>query len=212
MPITKTTAVTAALAVTITAGAALANDPIAITISGTLSGANGSDGDPARTGALSGASFSLTGTVTPEDGYVRSLNLPAAVFNDGAELAISGATSPGYDGVYLLDPAAFYPTIAGLFSHPDGFLTGVDAVHATNAATLNVFGFFGAASGANDAEIGRIIETDDFEGATDAGFSITLGADTYSAETLSVSAATVPTPGVAAIAGLGGLIATRRRR
>lgn len=202
----------AASAAALLAAPALAANPITVTISGILGADSGFDGDPVRlpSAGLEGASFTLEADLAPDTVYERSLNLPAARLGPNATLEITNAADAALDGIYIADNAAFFPTLAGVLAY-DGFFNGFDA-QREDGTTLNVFGMLIPAAGAQNAEVGRTIETDDFHGATNNAFAISFGQTEYVAQTLTVEASSVPTPAAAAFLGLAGLTATRRRR
>mgnify|MGYP001803198043 CR=1 FL=1 len=199
----------AASAAALLAAPAHAANPITVMISGILGADSGFDGDPVRlpSAGLEGASFTLEADLAPNTVYERSLNLPAAGLGPTATLEITTAADAALDGIYN---AAFYPTLAGVLAY-DGFFNGFDA-QREDGTTLNVFGMLIPAVGAQNAEVGRTIETDDFHGATNNAFAVSFGQTEYVAQTLTVEASSVPTPAAAAFLGLAGLTATRRRR
>ncbi|MEM1184580.1 MAG: hypothetical protein AAGI53_06210 [Planctomycetota bacterium] len=196
-------------AVGLAAPSALAQSSISVTISGTL---NSSISDPVRVSGLDGALFEIDATIAADSTYLNSGGLPIVLFDPGATLTISDAVFQTLNGEYALSQSSFMPTLAAFTGDPaDGFFDLVEGEHS-NGTTLIAVGVFDPGPGASGAEIGGAVDVSHFINTTSGGFEITLDGTLYTSETLSVTASYIPSPGPAALAAVGGLMLSRRRR
>lgn len=187
------------LACGVAAGIAQAQ-PITVSLTGDLNVTEGIDPE-----GYHGAAFVMTATIDGSGTWQDRFGLPMAV-------ATASSLSIGGSALAFNESVAFYPTYAGAFSDPDGLQL---TFNASGGSLMQFIGNMTAAPGAADAVVGGSIELDDFTGALYLG---TLGADavidvaggTYTLDNAVFTA--VPTPAGAALLGLAGLVAARRRR
>lgn len=188
------------------AGAAHAQT-ITYTLSGTLTLNGGSDAD-----GLQGASFSFTADYDSSGVYGDNFGLPMVVANSGTPTVTISGSSDGANNtsVGLPTDMAFYPTFAGTFTHPDG---NHSVFNIGNGSSYTMQTNQTPAAGAGDVFIGGAIELDDFaDGASYAAITILIGsAGSYELSNATITAV-IPAPASIAALGLGGLVATRRRR
>ncbi|KAA0215849.1 MAG: PEP-CTERM sorting domain-containing protein [Leptolyngbya sp. PLA3] len=202
------------LAVVVLCGAAgvTSADPINYQISGVLALTGGVDAQ-----GLNGATFTLLAHFNTNDVYISSFGFAAVVQSAQRSSVTIGGSSIGANNTTTLmnEDSAFYPTFAGLFSHPDGLH------HTFNTGSGQLFQFYGntsASAGSGDAFIGSSVELDDFIAATYAGTggaTALYDSNTGTSYTLNnavIDAWIVPAPSSAALLGLGALVAGRRRR
>jgi len=207
----KLTCCIAMMFVAITAGSVSA-DTITYDFLAVLSQAQFSGPD---TAGLIGATVDVKASVDANAQYIDSFGFPAVVMNNDATITISGASVAVNNGTFQLPLEAFYPSFAGLFTHPAGFFQQFN-LPGGGLLTLQL-NTFPTASGSG-AAIGDTVNVLDFAPA-----SSTLpvwdvdGNALYNLNDVSVTATTsVPEPSTLALAGLGvvGLAvnAYRRRR
>lgn len=182
------------------AGVAQAQN-IDVTLTGTLDLTSGVD-----LAGLDGASFVMTASFDSNGTWQDLFGLPSAD-------ATSQGLSVGGSAIGFNENLAYFPTFAGAFSTPDGnHLT-----FNSGGSLLQFFGNVNPAPGSGDAFVGGSIELDDFDGATYVGTGgSTSVTDLTSGTTYTLSnavfTAVIPAPAGVALLGLGGLVATRRRR
>lgn len=187
-------------------------DPLNYEISGVLGLTSGADVQ-----GLNGATFRLLAHFDTNDLYISSFGFAAVVQSsqrtsvtiDGSSVGANNTTTD------MNEDSAFYPTFAGLFSHPDGLH------HTFDTGSGQTFQFYGntiPSAGSGNAFVGTNVELDDFvaasyfgTGGNSAIFDFGSGA-TYTLNDAVIKAWIVPAPSSAALLGLGALAAGRRRR
>lgn len=193
------------------AGVAAA-DPLMYEISGTIGLTGGSDDQ-----GLNGASFRLLAQFDTDDLYISSFGFAAVVQSAQRSSVTINGSSIGANNTTtdMNEDSAFYPTFAGIFSHPDGLQ------HTFNTGSGVLFEFVGnttPTAGSANAFVGTNVELDDFIAASYGGtFGATALVDlstftTYTLDNAVIRAWVVPAPSSAALLGLGALAAGRRRR
>jgi len=200
----------AALAIAAAASAAIAANPTGVTITGTLDAGDNGNGD-FRNAGLAGATFALDIVFEADATYADWFGLPAAHLPDNAAFAVFGAPDPDLNDRYTLGPAVALPTFA-MLTTPTGLFAPVHA-EADSGTTLSILGLFLPPDDADNVAAGTPIRPEHFHNAVNAGFYVQHNGFEYTAESLTVrSSELVPAPGATALAAVGALAVTRRRR
>ena len=153
----------------------------------------------------------LGGTVSVQsiviDNGAGNFDVTMRMFTTGADLA-----PPGFVTGPLMSPA----TTAGVFmgANGGGNPFNFSDTALTNAASIELVGAQGSLAGPFD--ISSFANFSAAGGGWDGGFGVTFGAGSaglgITEYVFRGNFTVVPAPGAMAIAGLGGLVATRRRR
>lgn len=219
----KTTALLGAIALTaIPAIAGTAND-VLVEIHGDVyfNGINRSDFQNVNAGETMTYSFELNSAnfvdgSFPVRGYTIDLSTFQVAFSGGTVIQAANPYPAGFTPSFVLrnnDPQAdgFFITDGSVDGFPNGVSTDQAGVFGNFLATFNV-SYLGDTL--NSLDINDAFGTYDFTGLTvfglgidDGPFEDALGAD-FSHMTISA----IPAPSSFALIGLGGLVATRRRR
>ena len=187
-----------ALLVTLASGSADAGT-IQYQFSTTLSLSSGSDD-----GGLDGAAFKINVSVDSSGVYVDSFGNPAIPMNNDATVTISGSSQASNNGTFQLPQLAFYPSFAGLFSHPDG----IAPLHTlTVGGDLRIRLFANPSATGAGAVVGQTVSLSDFVPATSGGYPWSTPTANYNQVNTILSAtltpSTVPEPSSLALLGLG---------
>ena len=150
---------------------------------------------------LDGATATINVTVDSSSVYIEAFGFPAVPMNNDATVTIAGSSQASNNGTFQLDHQAFYPSFAGLYTHPDGLYQELFLpVGGTLTLRLSTFA---SAAGAG-ATVGQTVSLADFVPATSYNQPWSTSTGDYVQDGTTVTA-TIPEPSSLALLGLGAI-------